>query len=153
MTESTPPAETAAPAGPYGPASTTPPVVTGAEPVWVERGRRALRIAVWITAGLSVILTVALVALGLMGMATLNLDIEGPGSAFVWLTVIGAPVLFVIALNLLVWRAMLRPLSRRARGEAVVIGLAVGAGLAIVSVIIVVILLTVGFFVGMAPAL
>lgn len=160
-TEPSPP-----PASPYGPAEAlaaltgddsiaehepvAPPAAppTTGNPAWVDRGRAILRVAIWVSAGLSVLLTVALVALGALGMGTADNDLIGVGAALVWTAVLGAPVLFVIALNLLVWRAMLRPLARRSRGEAIVLGIAVGLLLALLSVIVVVILLTLGFFAG-----
>lgn len=143
--------EPPAPPSPYGPAEPvgahTAPAAAG-DPPWVERGRRILRIAIIVTAGLSVLATLALIVLGALGMGTADNDLIGIGAAITWTMVLGAPVLFVIAINLLVWRALLRPFARRSRGEAITIGIVVGLGLALLSVVLVVIVLTIGFFVG-----
>ena len=46
---------------------------------------------------------------------------------------IAAPVLTVIALNLLVWRALLRGLARRGRSEAVALVVIIALSLAVAS--------------------
>lgn len=143
--------EPLAPPSPYGPAE--PVAASPAEPQWVERGRRILRVAIIVTAGLSVLATITLIVLGALGMGTADNDLIGIGAAITWTMVLGAPVLFVIAINLLVWRALLRPFSRRSRGEAITIGIVVGIGLALLSVVLVVIVLTIGFFVGAATGI
>lgn len=164
--EPTPP-----PASPYGPAEALAaltgddsiaehePVGTAAAPApapsngaadtaAVERGRRILRVAALITGTLSIVSTIVLIVLGALGMGTADNDLIGVGSAIVWTMVLGAPVLIVIAINLVIWRALLRGLARRPRGEAIVFVVLIVLGLAVVSVILVTALLFLGFFVG-----
>ncbi|MDX2026380.1 hypothetical protein, partial [Microcella sp.] len=61
-----------------------------------------------------------------------------------------APISFTIALNLLVWRGMLRSLSRRTRGQAIAIVIVVVIALAFASVLLVTGLLFAGFLAGVA---
>ncbi|MFM2353177.1 MAG: hypothetical protein RLZZ608_583 [Actinomycetota bacterium] len=133
------------------PAAAAQPVVPAAlaaTPAWVDRGRRILTIATWITAALSVALTVFVVVFGLLNIDG-AFDLLGEQTETVmWSSVFAAPVSFTIAMNLLVWRKMLPALSRRTRGEAIGIVIVVSLALAVVSVLIVVGLLLMGFFVG-----
>ena len=133
---------------PYGPAdtSTALPARGAAPAAWVEKGRRVLLLTAAITGALSVVLLIVLVSLG---GATSNNDLAGLEEAITWVLIFASPVLFVIALNLLVWRSLLRPLGRMTSGARVGLIVGVALGLALVSVIAVVLLLSLGFFVGL----
>ena len=135
---------------PYGPAdpSTVPPTGGAALAAWVEKGRRVLLLTSAITGALSVVLLIVLIVLVSLGGATANNDLAGLEETITWVLIFGSPVLFVIALNLLVWRSLLRPLGRMASGARVGLIVGVALGLALVSVIAVVVLLSLGFVVG-----
>jgi uncharacterized membrane protein YkvI len=117
------------------------------DPSWLPRGRRILTIGAWVTGALSVVLTVALMVLGesVMGPAFYESDggVAGALGAFL---MIAPPVLFAVALNLLVWRATLRSLARRDRAKRTALVMGVAAALAIGSIFIVMSLLLVGLF-------
>lgn len=115
-------------------------------PQWVPRGRRILTIGAWVTAVLSVVLTVTLVALG-ESVLSPAFDESGGGvaGALGGFLMIAPPVLFAVALNLLVWRAMLRVLARQEGAKRTALVFSVAAALAMGSIIIVMSLLLVGF--------
>lgn len=131
-----------APAEPVTPAA---PVAT---PAWVDRGRRILTIATWITAGLSIALTIGIGVLGVLNVGAADLLPGELTETLVWSAIFAAPVSFTIAINLLIWRGMLRGLSRRTRGQAIVIVILVALALALMSVLLVIALLLMGFFAG-----
>lgn len=139
---------------PYGPAegatgaSASARAAQAAEPAWVDRGRLILRFAIWATAGLSVLLMLLIVVLAALGLGIADNDLTESEDTLVWIAVITSPVLFVIALNLLVWRAMLPRLAGQTRGEAFAFITAVTVALAVGSVIVVALLLFFGFLVG-----
>ncbi|MBA4248924.1 MAG: hypothetical protein C0444_11640 [Microbacterium sp.] len=130
---------------PAAPAETVTPEATAA---WVHRGRRILTIATWITAGLSIALTIGIVILGVLNVGAADLVAGELTDTLVWSSIFAAPISFTIAMNLLVWRAMLRALSRRTRGQAVAIVIVVSIALAFASVLLVTGLLFAGFLVG-----
>jgi glucan phosphoethanolaminetransferase (alkaline phosphatase superfamily) len=114
-------------------------------PEWVDRGRAILRVAVWVSAGLSVLATIALIVLGALGLSVADSAADGAAEALTWMTIAGGPVLFVIAMNLLVWRALLRGLARRRRGEAIAVVVVISLALAVASMLAVATLLFFGF--------
>lgn len=130
----------ATPASPYGPApggagaaassaDSTPPT-----PAWVERGRRILLVAAAAVGALAVALTLVVIALALLGVSPGNGGgVVGPQAWLSDTATIAAPVLTVIALNLLVWRALLRGLARRGRTEAVALVVIIALSLAVAS--------------------
>jgi uncharacterized membrane protein YkvI len=117
------------------------------EPHWLPRGRRILTIGTWVTAVLSVVLTAALMVLGesVMGPAFDESD-GGVAGALGGFLMIAPPVLFAVALNLLVWRTTLRALARRDRAKRPALVIGVAAALAIGSIFLVMSLLLVGLF-------
>lgn len=143
------------PESPYGPA---PDAILGASastgdgpaapppaPAWVESGRRVLRLAAIVTGLLSVLLTIVLIVLVALGEGPANNDIDGFAR---WLTdtlIFAAPVAAVIALNLLVWRALLRPLGRMTTGGRVGLILLMVGMLGAASVVLTTVLLFAGF--------
>ncbi len=143
------------PESPYGPA---PDAILGASastgdgpaapppaPAWVESGRRVLRLAAIITGLLAVLLTIVLIVLVALGEGPANNDIGGLAR---WLTdtlIFAAPVAAVVALNLLIWRALLRPLGRMSTSGRVALILLMIAVLAAVSVALTAVLLFAGF--------
>lgn len=134
---------------PYGPAATAAAAAT--DPVGeqkLERARRGLRIAALVSGVLSVLITVTLVVLAALGMGTADNDLAGVGEAVTFGLIFAAPVLFVIALNLLTWRALLRPLARMGVGGRIALVIVMVLVLGIVSVALVAALLFGGFFVG-----
>ncbi len=150
-------------ASPYGPAdgveqlfgATAEAPTAPAEPAtpeatlaWVDRGRRILTIATWITAGLSIALTIGIVILGVLNVGAADLVPGELTDTLVWSSIFAAPISFTIAMNLLVWRGMLRALSRRTRGQAIAIVIVVSIALAFASVLIVTGLLFAGFLAG-----
>lgn len=166
MTDSPEPTAPDSSASPYGPADgveelfgATPEasapepteavaVAAAALPGWVDRGRRILTIAIWITATLSIALTLFVIVFGLLNIDGAFLLLGEQTETVLWSSVFAAPVSFTIAMNLLVWRKILPALSRRTRGEATGIVIAATLALAVGSVLIVVALLLMGFFVG-----
>lgn len=136
-----------APAEPAAPVTPTEPVVT---PAWVDRGRRILTIGTWITAGLSIVLTIVIFLLGVLNVGAPDLVPGDLTDTMVWSTIFGAPITFTIAMNLLVWRGMLGSLSRRTRGQAIAIVIVVAIALAFASVLLVTGLLFAGFLAGVA---
>lgn len=124
------------------------PVTSEAAPAWVDRGRRILTIATWITAGLSIALTIGIVILGVLNVGAADLVPGELTDTLVWSSIFAAPISFTIAMNLLVWRGMLRPLSRRTRGQAIAIVIVVAIALAFASVLLVTGLLFAGFLAG-----
>jgi len=147
------------PVSPYGPAeplnaavnenpanTVSPP--PAAHPAWVERGRRILTVAVWITAGLSVALTIVLIVLGVLNPGADDLVPGELTDTLVWSTIFAAPILFTVAINLLIWRALLRGLAGRTRGQAFALVTVIAVSLAVASVFMVTLLLFLGFFVG-----
>lgn len=138
---------------PYGPADTgaASPVapVSAAPPAWVEKGRRVLLLASAIAGGISVLLLIGLITLLVLDLGPANNDLAGLEEAISWFLIFGSPVLFVIALNLLIWRMLLRPLARMSTGGRVGLIIGVTITLGVVSVIAVVILLSLGFFLGL----
>lgn len=137
------------PESPYGPAATAAPAAT--DPVGeqkLERARRGLRIAALVSGVLSVLITVTLVVLATLGMGTADNHLAGVGEAVTFALIFAAPVLFVIALNLLTWRALLRPLARMGVGGRIALVVVMVLVLGIVSVTLVAVLLFAGFFAG-----
>lgn len=130
------------------PAAPAEPVTPEATAAWVDRGRRILTIATWITAGLSITLTIGIVILGVLNVGAADLVAGELTDTLVWSSIFAAPISFTIAMNLLVWRGMLRALSRRTRGQAVAIIIVVSIALAFASVLLVTGLLFAGFLVG-----
>lgn len=130
------------------PAAPAEPISPEATPAWVDRGRRILTIATWITAGLSIALTIGIVILGVLNVGAADLVAGELTDTLVWSSIFAAPISFTIAMNLLVWRGMLRALSRRTRGQAVAIVIVVSIALAFASVLLVTGLLFAGFLVG-----
>jgi hypothetical protein len=130
------------------PAEPAEPVTREATAAWVDRGRRILTIATWITAGLSIALTIGIVILGVLNVGAADLVAGELTDTLVWSSIFAAPISFTIAMNLLVWRGMLRALSRRTRGQAVAIVIVVSIALAFASVLLVTGLLFAGFLVG-----
>ncbi|GAA1729884.1 hypothetical protein [Microcella frigidaquae] len=138
------------PSSPYGPApggksdtstpaSATPADPTPAAPAWVERGRRILLVAAAAVGALAIALTLVVIVLAVLGIRPGNgggvVGDVGVGPQ-AWLSdtaTIAAPVLTVIALNLLVWRALLRGLARRGRTEAVALVVIIALSLAVAS--------------------
>jgi len=137
---------------PYGPANPTEPAhaptVRPDSPAWVAQGQRILLLAVIITGALSVLLLIGLIVLISLGLGTANNDLAGAEEVITWVMIFGSPVLFVIALNLLIWRLLLRPLGRMTSGGRVGLIIGVTIALAVVSVLAVVLLLSLGFIVG-----
>lgn len=141
---------------PYGPAAVTAPtpadsttaVPPTAEPAWVERGRRILRVLALVTGLLAVVVTITVIVLAVLGMGTADNDLSGITETLTYSLIFGAPVLGVIAINLLVWRALLRPLGRMATagrvGLIALMLLVLGLG----SVALVALFLLGGFFAG-----
>jgi hypothetical protein len=117
-------------------------------PEWLDRGRRILTVAIWITAGLSVALTIVLIIMGLLNPGADDLVPGELADTLVWSTIFAAPILFTIALNLLVWRGLLRWFGGRTRGEAFAFITGVSVALAVGSVILVTLLLFFGFLAG-----
>lgn len=146
------------PVSPYGPGDSGVSVAAGradvagpaADPRWVDRARRILRIAIGVTAVLSVLTTVVLVVLASLGLGTADNALGGWEEAVVWGMVFAAPVLFVIAVNLLIWRALLRGFARKTRPEVITLVVVITLSLAVASVLLVTVLLFVGFAVGAA---
>lgn len=147
------------PVSPYGPADGMEAVAQtqaahptaprpAARPEWLDRGRRILTVAIWITAGLSVALTIALIVLGVLNPGADDLVPGELTDTLVWSTIFAAPILFTIALNLLIWRASLRWFGGRTRGEAIAFIIGVSVALAVGSVILVTLLLFAGFLAG-----
>lgn len=132
------------------PAAPAAPVTPEATPEWVDRGRRILTIGTWITAGLSIVLTIVIFLLGVLNVGAPDLVPGDLTDTMVWSTIFGAPITFTIAMNLLVWRGMLRSLSRRTRGQAIAIVIVVAIALAFASVLLVTGLLFAGFLAGVA---
>ena len=127
------------PMSPYGPATDAPS--------WVDRGRHGLRIAILITGALSLgILLVVLVFAAIGQNVLASADTEF-GTNLLWVATLASPVLFVIAMNLLVWRALLVPIARKRRGETIVLVTVTAVGLAVASFAAVVVLLLGGFLV------
>lgn len=145
MSDSTP----ESPASPYGPATPTSPAspATGADPR-PERARHGLRIAALVTGVLSVLITLTLVVLAAFGMGTADNHLAGLGEAVTYGLIFAAPVLFVIALNLLSWRALLRPLARMSVGGRIALIVVLVVLFSVVSVALVALVLFGGFFVG-----
>lgn len=94
------------------------------------------------------LLVVVLVVLAAMGLGTAADNLTDGEDALVWIAVTASPVLFVVALNLLIWRALLRRVAGQTRGEAFAMILAVTVALAVGSVILVAVLLFFGFLVS-----
>jgi hypothetical protein len=148
------------PPSPYGPASdsvsdtaapeheTPRPAAPAPEPGWLARGRGALRIAALVTGTLSVLLTIALVVLAVLGMGTADNDLSGINESVTFGLILAAPVLFVIAMNLLIWRALLRPLARTGIGGRIALVIVMVIVLGLVSIALVAVLLFAGFFAG-----
>jgi hypothetical protein len=144
------------PVSPYGPANGTGAEDTAnavsltpaAGHAWVERGRRILTVSTWITAGLSVALTVLLIILGILNPGADDLVVGELGDTLVWGTIFAAPILFTVAINLLVWRALLRPLARMSVGKRVALIITMVIVLALLSVVSVTVLLFLGFLFG-----
>jgi hypothetical protein len=139
----------ATPEAPAAPAAPAAPTVT---PAWVDRGRRILTIATLITAGISIALTIGIVVLGVLNVGAADLVPGELTDTLVWSAIFAAPISFTIAINLLIWRGMLRGLSRRTRGQAIVIVILVSLALAFMSVLLVSVLLLMGFFAGITFA-
>lgn len=116
-------------------------------PAWVARGRDILRVAVWVTASLSLALTATVVVLAALGVEPGNGVVDGPEQWMTDTALLTAPVLFVIALNLLIWRALLPGLVRRTRPEAIALVVVIALGLAVASWFAVAVLLLGGFVV------
>ncbi|MEN9620358.1 MAG: hypothetical protein RL499_551 [Actinomycetota bacterium] len=114
----------------------------------IERARAILRLAVIVTASLSLVATALLIVLGALGLGTADNAITGDAEFVTWLLIFLGPVLFVVAMNLLVWRALLRNLARRSPGAAVAIVIVTVIVLAVASVFVVATLLLAGFFAG-----
>ncbi|MDX2026379.1 hypothetical protein [Microcella sp.] len=124
------------------------PASAAADNSRIERARRGLQIAALVTGVLSVLIVVTLVVLASFGLGTADNLLAGAEEALTYGLIFASPMLFVIALNLLTWRAMLRPLARmRVGGRVAVIVLTVIV-LALMSVVFVAGLLFAGFFVG-----
>lgn len=143
MTDETtpPPAES-----PYAPSVENSAATPHAEKI--ERARAILRLAVIVTASLSLVTTALLIVLGALGLGTADNAITGDAEFVTWLLIFLGPVLFVIAMNLLVWRALLRNLARRSPGAAIAIVIVTVIVLAVASVFVVATLLLAGFFAG-----
>jgi hypothetical protein len=138
---------------PYGPDNVAgrvgdAPVTPAPHPAWVDRGRRILTVAIWITAGLSVALTVVLIILGVTNPGADDLVVGEFADTLVWGSIFAAPISFTIAINLLIWRGLLRGLSGRTRGQAVALVIVIALSLAVASVLLVTALLFLGFLVG-----
>lgn len=136
-------------ASPYGPAVESAPLA--ANPVLqqkIERGRRILRVATVVTASLSVLITITLFVLAALGMGPADNHLAGIGETVTFGLIFAAPVLFVIALNLLTWRALLRPLARMGVEGRIALIVGMVLVLAVVSVVLVAALLFGGFAVG-----
>lgn len=137
------------PCGPVDGAPTQPADAAA----WVERGRRVLRVSALVSGVLSVLVTVTLVVLGALGMGTADNGLSGTGEAVTFGLIFAAPVLFVIALNLLIWRALLRPLARMGLGGRIALIVLMILVLGLSSVALVAVLLFGGFFVGAASSI
>lgn len=136
-------------ASPYGPAAVA--ATLPADPLLdqtIERARRGLRIAALVSGVLSVLFTLTVVVLAALGMGAAGADLAGVTEATTYGLIFGAPVLFVIALNLLTWRALLRPLARMGVGGRIALVIVMVLVLGIVSVTLVAVLLFAGFFAG-----
>lgn len=136
---------------PYGPADGVedqqPSVVVAAsgDSAGVARARRTLRklaIALPLTGlVLSIVAIVVQVATG--GAFGIDLLSEISG---LMLTFIG-PTLIVLGLHMIVWRAMVRPLSRMEPGNRIGMIVGIGGVLSLLSVILVFILVFIGFMI------
>lgn len=114
----------------------------------IERARRGLRNVALVAGVLSVLVTVTLVVFAVLGMGMADNHLAGVGEAVTFGGVFAAPVLFVIALNLLTWRALLRPLAHMGVGGRIALVVVMVLVLGIVSVALVAALLFGGFFLG-----
>jgi hypothetical protein len=119
-----------------------------ASAAWVDRARAILRIAVIVTASLSVVMTLTLIVLSSLGLGTAANVITGTAEWLTWFLIFVGPVLFVIAMNVLVWRSLLRGLARRTLNEAIVLAAVATLLLAVASMISVAVLVLLGFFAG-----
>jgi len=124
------------------------PAAPAPEAGWVARGRGVLRVSALVAGALSVLLTITLVVLAALGMGTANNDLSGINESVTFGLIFAAPVLFVIALNLLIWRALLRPLGRLGIGGRIALIILMVLVLGLVSIALVVVLLFAGFFAG-----
>jgi len=126
------------------------PLPTEEYPDWVHRGRHVLRVAALVCGLLALALIVVLVVLALLGESLLATSLPSVAYDVVWMLTLASPVLAVVALNLVVWRALLRPIARLPRGGAIALIIGVVLALAVVSVLLVFVLLLAGFLASSA---
>lgn len=115
-------------------------------PEWVTRGRSILRWSSIATGAVSLLVLVVTMVLAATGNNVLSSVQTEIATNALWVATIASPVLFVIAMNLLIWRALLRPLARKPRAEKVILVTLTVVGLAVASFVAVVLLLLGGFF-------
>jgi hypothetical protein len=139
------PAETEIGGGAVEPGATP---ASPSSPAGIARARAILRTATLVVGGLSVVMLILIVVLSSLGFGTTDLDVSGAGEPAVWALVFASPVLIVIALNLLTWRALLPGLARRSSGAAITLSAVIALGLAVASILVVFLLLLIGFFAG-----
>ena len=120
-------------------------ITVAPDPHWVPRARRILTIGAWVTGVLSVVLTVALMVLGSSVIGPAFDADGGVMGALGWILMVAPSILFVVALNLLVWRALLRTLARRDRTTRTALIIGVTAALAVGSFFVVASLMFIGF--------
>ncbi len=144
-------------ATPYGPAPTdaadslvAPPMTASQAPSMavLDGARRALRVAAIASGVLAVVLMITLVVWAALGGGPANNDLDGVEETVTWALVWGSPVLAVVAVNLLVWRALLRPLARMSTGKSIALAITMVIVLALFSVLAVTVLLFLGFLAG-----
>jgi hypothetical protein len=113
-----------------------------------EAAGRVLRRGALTCGLLSLLLLVALVVMAALGEGTANNDLTSLEANVTWGLIWGSPALIVVALNLLIWRALLRPLAWMATGKRVALVITMVIVLAVLSVGVVAVLLTLGFVVA-----
>ncbi len=118
----------------------------GADAPAVARARRTLqRLALWLPLAGLVLSVVAIAVQVGTGGSIFGIDPVGEIVGFT-LTFLG-PVLLVVGLHMLIWRALVRPLSRMEPSNRIITIVGVGGLLSIASVLLVFILVFLGFII------
>ncbi len=126
--------------------TTVAPAAPVDDPKWVTRGRGVLRWSTIATGAVSLLVLVVTTVFAATGNNVLSSVQTEIVTNALWVATIASPVLFVIAMNLLIWRALLRQLARKPRTEKVILVTLTVVGLAVASFVAVVLLLLGGFF-------